>query len=202
MKNIFLILILGITIFSLTNCNQNNSSIGSEKCGCDSILIENHPFYIKYSCFFNSKKITVRKSLNGDTVEIKKYYLTSEGTYQKFEYLTLIKNKIDYNQSAFVEINIDKTYADITLSSNNSLQNIYIILDNYTLSGKGNHIKVSLDSLKTINTIQKQTDKIINNDSIKNITQIVDYFYTYKDIMEERTLMEQYNKLIQCGVIK
>ncbi|MFO0477363.1 MAG: hypothetical protein ACK50L_01110 [Bacteroidota bacterium] len=202
MKKIILIFILGIVTFSITNCSRNNSAKGSEKCDCDSMLIEKSSFYKKYSCFFNDKKITIKKSLNDDTVEIKKYYLTIEGRYQKCEYLTLIKNKIDYDQSAFVDININKGYANITLSSNDSLQNIYIILDNYSLSNKGNHVRISLDSLKTISIIQKQTDKLLNNDSIKKITQIVDYFYTFKDITEEKTLMKQYNRLIQCGIIK
>jgi hypothetical protein len=202
MKYIPSIFILIIVICYFTNCSQSNNSIDTEKCNCDSIKIENHILYKKYSCFFNNKKITVKKNLTGDTVEIKKYYLTNEGIYQKFEYLILLKNRIDYNQSAFVDINLDKKYAEITLSSNNSSQNIFILLDKYSLSRKGNYIKVPLDSLKTINLIQKQTDKIVNNDSIKSITEIVDYFYVYKDIMEERTLMNQYNKLIQCKVIK
>ena len=186
----------------LSDIRESIVSIDDEKCGCDSVLREKNPFYNKYSCFFNNKKVIINKSLNGDTVEIKKYYLNTEGRYQKFEYLTLIKNKIDYNQSAFVDIDLNEDFADIRLSSNNYSQNIYIILDNSILSNKGNHIKISLDNLKTINVIQKRTDKMVNNDSIKKITQIVDYFYSYKDITEEMTLIKLYTKLVKSGIIK
>lgn len=201
MKKIFSLFILGAAIFFNSNCSKNDP-LSNEKCSCDSIEVESSSFYTKYFCFFSNKKISVRKSLNGDTIEIKKYYLTDGNIYQKCEYLSLIKGKIDFNKSAFVDIKIDKGYADIELSSNEPLQKINIVLDKYTLSENGNHVKIKLDSLKTLSAIQKHVDKIINSDSIKKITHIFDYYYTYKDIVEERTLMEQYNNLVQCGIIR
>lgn len=197
MKQIVIIILIGLVT---QNCSNENTEEIDENCGFDSISNLQTKNSIKFNCYFQNKLMTVEKK--GDTTLLKNYYLTDANVYQKFEYVLLINEEVDYNSSMFVDIKEKDNVVYVTINSDLNIEGIEIITEKDTVRNSGNRITLKKDNKIDIKQLRAYANKIVNNDSISKITFITRYYYSYEEIINNRTLLDQYTKIRACKLLK
>ncbi|MEO6301968.1 MAG: hypothetical protein ABIP51_02230 [Bacteroidia bacterium] len=194
----FLYIVLTSIIF-LSGCKRMTDSENQKKCNCDSSFVENEN---KYSCYFGDKKIYVLKNKKENTIELKKFYRKNDSLYQKCEYLLLINDSIDFGNSLFIDFMKIGNKIEFKSHSIRNPSRLDFVTENDTMSFKGNTALLSIENIKSLKKINQVFIENDINNSEEEVMQILSYPYSYNDILNNRTLYNQYLELKKCGLIR